>query len=355
MWNGFWGPSFGADQDALAFHFAAITYSKNLKLDDFVIGHIYSYALGVIYFITTDSLFIGSILSTLVWVMSAFILLKTMILLSVTKKNKFRAMLIYAFLPSSILLTSITLRESYQLLFVNLIFYSAIKIILEGRNIYWFILLFSIIGMGILHGALLAFGLFVAVAVVVVILFKNDKKSSFKKIILIAPLVIMIIICGVYFFTNFAYKLDNGLAVAVESYQAGELSTFSRATYVNSAKHIDGIIDLIIYLPVFLFNYLFQPMPWRVSSVIDMGSLIENILRAWLIWKAVIGLRNISTQLRGSAVFVFLSYLAIESIWSIGTTNWGTAIRHHIPSIGLLIISAFMCSNKSSIQIHKNI
>lgn len=33
-------------------------------------------------------------------------------------------------------------------------------------------------------------------------------------------------------------------------------------------------------------------------------------------------------------------YLFLELIWSFGTVNWGTALRHHIPSIGLLIVCA---------------
>jgi hypothetical protein len=51
-------------------------------------------------------------------------------------------------------------------------------------------------------------------------------------------------------------------------------------------------------------------------------------------------------------LFVFLSYLVIETIWSLGTVNWGTAIRHHLPSIGLLVVVAFAYSaNKAVSQV----
>jgi|TARA_B100000929_G_C15134270_1_gene292335 hypothetical protein len=82
-------------------------------LDEFVIGRFYSYVLGFFYFLTDDSLFFGSFLSVLAWLASAFTLAKIMRLLSIDKSNQSKAMLIYALLPSSILYTSVTLREVY--------------------------------------------------------------------------------------------------------------------------------------------------------------------------------------------------------------------------------------------------
>ena len=39
--------------------------------------------------------------------------------------------------------------------------------------------------------------------------------------------------------------------------------------------------------------------------------------------------------------FIFLAYLFIETMWSVGTVNWGTASRHHVVTYGLLAILAF--------------
>ena len=38
-------------------------------------------------------------------------------------------------------------------------------------------------------------------------------------------------------------------------------------------------------------------------------------------------------------------------IWSVGTTNWGTAIRHHVTAIGVLCLLGFMLPN---IKLHQN-
>jgi len=49
----------------------------------------------------------------------------------------------------------------------------------------------------------------------------------------------------------------------------------------------------------------------------------------------------VPAPLRVSVSLVFLSYLLLETTMSSGTINWGTASRHHIPSIGLLLAAAF--------------
>ena len=73
--NGFIGPTIGASDDSFGFHLMAVEYSQSLVIDVFVLAHIYTYILGIFYFITTDSLFLGSALSALGWLASAFILL----------------------------------------------------------------------------------------------------------------------------------------------------------------------------------------------------------------------------------------------------------------------------------------
>ena len=98
--NGFVGPSYGASDDSIGFHIAAIYFSKTLALDEFSIGNIYALILGFFYFITTDSLFLGSALSALGWLASAFILLRIMRILSFDRSKQWKVMHIYDLIPS---------------------------------------------------------------------------------------------------------------------------------------------------------------------------------------------------------------------------------------------------------------
>ena len=360
--NGFYGPSYGASDDSLGFHLNAVQYSQNLVFDVFVIGHIYSFILGIFYFITTDSLFLGSALSALGWLASAFILLRIMRILSFKMSNQWRVMLIYALIPSSLMYTSVTLREPFQLLFSNLAIYAALKIYFHRSNAHWYVLILAALGMGILHGALLVCAIFIIVGTLFLLTTRNRKGISFTKVVLVTPIVILCLFYGFSLFTSFSYggldTMEAGLSVAVQTYQEGTMSTEQRANYRTDIE-INGLGGLILSIPSFLFQYLFEPMPWKISSIVDVVGLLENMLRFWLIWNA---LKYLVGSYRNKPMFVahnyfgyercilliFLSYLVIETLWSLGTSNWGTATRHHLPSLGLLLVVGFAYRNVTS-------
>jgi hypothetical protein len=113
----------------------------------------------------------------------------------------------------------------------------------------------------------------------------------------------------------------------------------ARAIYRTSIQ-LDNFSSFLLFIPVSLFQYLFEPLPQRVSSIMDMALLFENLIRIFLIYNAVVSLKKMKNAQFGITIFLF--YLAIEMIWSLGVNNWGTASRHHIPSWGLLCITSYI-------------
>lgn len=352
FWNGFFGPSFGAESDAVTFHLVAVDYAKNPVFPDIQLGWIYAYILGLIYAITLDHLFIGSLLSCIFWLLSAYYLLKTLKLLDIEKEHIKYALLIYALLPSSILYTSVTLREVYQLFFINLAIFSALMIYIKQKKSHLFTLLFSLICAGFLHGSLMIFGIIFLGLFLFFYSAKDKKITSLIKVAFVLPIILLIFNFGLSFFNQNAYNLEEGLIGAVEKYQEGGLTVEGRANYKNDVD-INGLFAFITFIPISLFQYLFEPMPWRISSIFtDTPIFLENLLRAFLIFKAFKNLRTPSVQYYYRILLLLItSFFMLETIWSLGTINWGTASRHHIPSIGLLLISAFAIRNH---QITKN-
>jgi hypothetical protein len=351
--NGFVGPSYGASDDSIGFHFAAIYFSQTLALDVFSIGNIYALILGFFY--------LGSALSALGWLASAFILLRIMRILSFDKSNQWRVMLIYALIPSSLMYTSVTLREPFQLLFINLALYAALKIYFHRSIAHWLVLFLAAVGMGALHGALLASAIFIIAGTLFLLTTRNRKGVSFTKFVLVSPILILCLFYGFLLFMNlssYGDRLEDGLGFAIQKYQEGTMAAEQRASYRTDIE-INGLGELILSLPSFLFQYLFEPMPWKLSSIVDVVVLLENMLRFWLIWNALKYLvgsylnqpmfvaRNYLGNKR-FIFFIFLSYLVMEILWSLGTSNWGTASRHHVPSLGLLLVVGFAYRNVTS-------
>jgi len=364
--NGLYGSTYGSSDDATGFHLTAVEHSQNLAFDEFVIGHIYSYILGIFYFITTDSLFLGSAFSALGWLVSAFILLRIMRILSFDRSNQWRVMLIYALIPSSLAYSSVTLREPFQLLFVNLALYAALKIYFHRSIAHWPFLLLAAVGMGALHGALLATGIFMIAGTLLLLTTRNKKGVSFIKVVLVTPIVILCLFYGFLLFTSISYSsvTEDGLSLAVQTYQEGTMAADQRAGYRTDIE-INGLGELIISIPSFLFQYLFEPMPWKIGSIVDIVALLENMLRFWLIWnvlKYLVGSYHNKTMFvahnyfvhKRFILFMFLSYLLIETLWSLGTSNWGTAMRHHVPSLGLLLVVGFAYRNVISTKYNRS-
>lgn len=368
--NDFVGPTPGSSDDAIGFHLVAVDVSQNFVVDVFALTYIYPFLLGLFYTITTDSLFLGSALSAFGWLASAFILLRIMRILSFKMSYQRWVMLIYALLPTSLMYTSVTLREPFQLLFINLALYAALKIYFHRSNAHWLVLFLAFVGMGAMHGALLAFGTFIIAGTLFLITSRNRKGVSFTKVLLITPIAILCLFYGFELFmnlTSYGDRLDDGLGVAVQVYQEGTLSDAydARANYRSEVVVNDGLDGLILSLPYFLFQYLFEPMPWKISSIVDVVALLENILRFWLIWNAfkyLVGsylnkpmfVAHNYFGYRRFILFIFLSYLLVESLWSLGTSNWGTASRHHLPSLGLLLVMGFAYRNVISSKYNRS-
>tara|TARA_B110000003_G_scaffold256930_1_gene274851 strand:+ start:37186 stop:38322 length:1137 start_codon:yes stop_codon:yes gene_type:complete len=338
IWNGFFGPSIGADGDALLFHDIAVEVSRFGVFDTkFNIGWLYSYFLGIIYFLTTlNSIFLGSVLSCLAWLASALILNKSIKLLGVDQKYRDRALILYAIIPSSILFTSVTLREVYQLLFVNLLFFSSLKILLEGNHKFWFLILISSFCMGALHFGLVLYGILGALITLYFTSIKDGKILSIELILFYIPLLSLFIYLGLNLFDQLVpFDFEDGLAAAVQSYQSGHNETRAMYTY---KPEIEGLIGLIIFIPISLFQYLLEPMPWKISTSLDIALFFENIFRVALIIFAINNLLKVKSYLKTPLVYSILMFFALEILWALGTVNWGSAVRHHIPAMGILMI-----------------
>ena len=337
IWNGFFGPSIGADSDAILFHEIAVEVSRMGLFDTkYNIGWLYSMFLGSIYRLTVDSIFLGSVLSCLAWLGSALALNKSIQLLGIQKKYRDLALLFYAVIPSSIFFTSVTLREVYQLLFVNLLVYSSLMIIIRHNKIFWGLLFISAFGMGLLHFGLVLYGILAAVLTFYFTSIKGDRLFSLELIIFYVPVLALLGYGGMNLFVEIVpFDFTDGLASAVESYQAGHNE--ARAMYTFKPE-IDGLFDLILFMPVSLLQYFLEPLPWRVATPLDAALFIENIFRFTLIFFAIRSFFKVKLFFKTPLMFLILMFLALETLWALGTVNWGSAVRHHIPGMGLLMI-----------------
>lgn len=344
IFNGYLGPSIGAEYDAQSFHLLASEIAHDLSFANFEITWIYPQLLGIFYMLTTDSLFLGSLLSCFAWTLSAYFLIGSMNLLAVSRVDQIKAMLIYAVLPTSIFFTAITLREPYQLLFVNLQIYAVLKICFRSTVSNWIMLIFACIGVGFLHGALLAFAI---ILLIFFIFFKQINKLQnlqLLKLLIYVPIVLVLLN---YIFTAFGelttYRIDLGIGAAIESFNEKASSPDVRTNY-RSAVIISNNWELGSFFVTSVLEYLFEPFLWHVQNLGDLVLSCEGLLRGYLIYRAYKVWRISLCTCKQPLFLIFFLYLVLIIIFAVGTVNWGTSSRHNVVALGLLLLASFGAS-----------
>jgi hypothetical protein len=134
------------------------------------------------------------------------------------------------------------------------------------------------------------------------------------------------------------YDFSEGIARAVAEYRSGHNET--RAMYAEPPE-LNSFLDLLLFIPIAIFQYFLEPFPWHISTLFDIALFFENLFRLILIIVIIKNIFMLTGQIRIIGVFLFILFLILETMWALGTVNWGSAARHHIPGLGLLVISTF--------------
>jgi hypothetical protein len=349
VWNGFFGPSPAADMDAQGLFGMAIDISQLLQFEAFDMGYVpYINILGAIFHYTIPSLFLGSVISCFAWLWAAHVFLKILDLMGATSRAKFQAAVIYSFYPASVFLTSVTLREPFQLLFLTLSVYSMLKIYKTGNPFRFINLATYVFLMGVLHGVYLITGIAILGMSLILYAVKNNYKIPYAKIFFYSALLVAPLIYLVTWTFTFSYDFSDGIVKAAISYQEGALNdgVDGRTNYKTSTD-FSGISGLLSFILFGFVQYMFKPFLWNVSTLTDIVVMFEGILRFYLLWKVYKNFKNRSFDGDLSWIFILLIYLLNEFIWSLGTINWGTAMRHHVPVFFCLLTVAFSLPGES--------
>ena len=232
-------------QDARTFHTGAteVAQSLNWSLCCNPGGNVYGFfenLLGTVYwFLGSSSQLLGSQLSILMFAISCIVLVKIVGLLELSR-YRVPTLFVFGSLPSMVLLGSVTLRESYEILFFMLATYFGLKM-LTKKNIRVFgaLMAISALIMGLFHTGLRMYAiLFIALFMV----WNPHPTSSWlnmKKRHLMALLTMLVLLTGAIFLTKVQHVHLGAVSSAVNldiqksvlQFQTRTGSVVKRATY----------------------------------------------------------------------------------------------------------------------------
>ena len=298
---------------------------------------IYFQSLGFFYRIIGHSYLFGKELSVLAFVLSCVVLVK---LVDHLDLRRFRVgiVLLFGLLPSVMIFTSVTLRESWQALFFLLSVYWAIRLWKQPDILNLPFLLISTFCLAMMHHGLSRFAAYMIIISVYWGVLGRKKNVHWARHIrfLFAGLLIVCLIM-------LAQKVGNLLNVeraleGIEGVRQSLLKDENVRTVYSFMLDASSVYGLVTTIPMVFVQYMFAPFPWQVENVKDIYALFESMLRFLLLFFAISSWRRSSGEVRSCYSFLLITVLGMELTWALGTVNWGTAIRHHVPGYGVIVL-----------------
>ncbi len=321
----------------------------------FIFGaHTYSMIIGIIYyFIGRSPLFIRMVnvfLSTMI-VYNTF---QIALLVWQNKRTAKIATWIVAFFPSLILFGVTILREAF---IVYLFTVSILYLIAHTRdhrisNLFKsFIALLMVINLNSGFFLILIVPVFLLIKYLIKLLV--GKKSI--KILYISVIFIIFLIATIVFinsFINVSIIGEVGVSSLTDFTIFERISSFQNVaargrTEYLVGKTINSPVSLLIWLPIRIIYFLFMPFPWFWHNLLDILGGVDAVLYFWIIFYSFRGLfQKKSKFFNYTTLWIIILTAGIGiSIFSMGTSNYGTAWRHRAVFTFLFaILAAFPLS-----------
>lgn len=291
------------------------------------------YVIGPLYSIIGERIpmFIGAV-NIYMNILSNIIIYKILKLLNINHKIALRGMMITAFFPLSLFLRTSILRESLIVFCLVCSIYFLLKgVELNNKRLILYSFLYLLIG-SLFHSGCV----FIVIGYLYILL--KNKVLEFKyKLLLFLFLIILFLI----FKDKLLLKLGNFDVKNV--IRANNLASIRDST-TGYLKNLNttSFLEIVVYLPLFLVYFLFSPFFFEVRNnhsfivfIFNSSIIFYLLLKTVVYW---IKTKDLSIKERILIRGLLISFFSASIIFSIGTRNFGTAMRHRDKFLFILII-----------------
>lgn len=298
----------------------------------------YSWVLKQIYQTFGVSHFLGEEFSVLAFTVSVlfFVWLLAQMGLEVYASP---LMLLYGALPSSIIHCSITLREPFQCLFYLTAICSVIHLRQRPGPVGFLGLLVSLWAVVSLHQALAVYALGFLLGGIFWALKDQKNVGMFLMLALVAvsPLALPKIYSVLLERSGAFRSVASGEIGAYTDQYRSILSSLAASDY-GFEMDTSSLYGLATTVPPILVLFHLAPLPWQVTRFVDLYALAEVVLRVVLFYGTYRHFMDADRRKRDTLWFLLVAALSLDSMWALGTANWGTASRHHLISYPVWLV-----------------
>ena len=319
-------------------------YASDERDHYFTVGaELYKQFLSLFFYAFGSSSLLLSCVTIFVFTAALLMFLKICVLLEIKVKSSL-AILLFGGLPGFLLITIEPYREMFIVFFLMTSIYYGIKFRMEIRPIYLICSVVFMVFFGLFHFATMAMAPFI-LFVVLIFPIRSGIIFNFNKAIYFPIFIVVVLIA------NFSV-LNRDMGEVVDLFTINSLSGYidivnlhkydllAVSAITNYYWHLDAgslLGFLYSFFQAFLF-YMFKPFVWEINSLSSLVLSLEGVIRFALVLFSMRLIFKTKGQMRRVYLLLLLIYIFIESIMAVGTTNAGTASRHHLLAQWIVIV-----------------
>lgn len=327
--------------DARAFEgLAWISYENNINIGK---GAYNYYILNPIYkIIRVRSAITLEALNILFNLLTNLNIYNILLKLKIKRKLLIILMTISALSPISLIYRTGVLRESIIIMFISYSLKYFIDFVISKKGNIEALKSFIMIGLGaIFHSG----AIFITAGYLVALLSGKKNQKIFQYLVLILGVIGFIL-----FKDTLLEKVGGGdvdRIIAANNYTSLKMAG---SGYLQSVT-TTSLGQIIAYLPLFMFYFLYSPTPDMFRGLLDIISFILNSsIYLYFTFYGFYLYRKIKNKLtlteKKIIKYLFISAIFTVAVFSVGTRNAGTAMRHRDKIVPLLIVIFAIIKNK---------
>lgn len=318
-------PNSGSDTEG--FHLVAVSYaflgrSNILDFTD------YSFYIGMLYKFIGIQRITAQYINVFLSIWALLIVYKIFNLLEIKERYKKAVLILAAFLPNLMLISSILLRETliYFLLVVSLWYFCKWW---KHDNLHDVVIaiLLSFFAAAFHSGAVanaIAYMLIFAIA------YNKDRKIEIKFGTVLFSLLFLTIFLFLYdSYNDTLFRKFEGVTSAQDVLGHTTWSESEGAGYAAGIPGVSGTLGFIVNTPIRALYFLLAPLPWDWRGIGDIMAFCFSAVFYLIALRfaiKVLKLRNKNTS--GLIIALLIICLAGTLIFGWGVSNAGTALRH---------------------------
>lgn len=297
----------------------------------------YTVFLTFIYHLTDSSRIIAQYISVLMGLGNILIIGSILKLLNVSYKTSRIVLTILSFQIVAINFCGGLGREPWEWFFITASVFYFIKWFMSGKREYIFFNVLSVLLSATMHSGVLFILWGYLIAFLTYSPIKKKITVSVLTMVNIIVLAISLLIVLPYssFFTGKFQNVDfqEQLMKNVNVVNGGGSAYLSWMSASN-------IWECLLFSPLSIFYFFFSPIPFDWRSLQDIGVFcLDSTIYIWLFYQIYKKSKNVlDNQSKLLIRYLLISIISLAFIFSFGTKNSGTAMRHRLKIIPLIVV-----------------